>query len=211
MSFGGYPVTASQPDMQMAFQCPDRSLHFVENSRYVKAPLCIREATPGGSNFFLAWGVLSLDMPVAFHSLLDFVPFDVFKVPHLMEIGRGVGSELVIGPWSHAGYLDNRAGHSDPNMGRRSRFHHTQHIINYFDRFCSHRSSGILAIGTRSTAFPCRNPFLLVMTMLDAGLWGQTDAWVHAKSSSGTLLDGPLVAICWFRGLKVLTPEHMTD
>ena len=46
------------------------------------------------------------------------------------------GSELVIGPWSHSGFLDNRVGHV--RSGRRSRFNHLTHAISFFDRCCGH-------------------------------------------------------------------------
>ena len=46
------------------------------------------------------------------------------------------GSELVIGPWSHSGFLDNRVGHV--RSGRRSRFNHLTHAVSFFDRCCGH-------------------------------------------------------------------------
>ena len=45
---------------------------------------------------------------------------------------RHAGSELVIGPWSHSGFLDNRVGHV--HSGKRSRFNHLTHAISFFDR-----------------------------------------------------------------------------
>ncbi len=42
------------------------------------------------------------------------------------------GSEIVIGPWSHSGFLDNRVGHVQ--SGKRSRFNHLTHAISFFDR-----------------------------------------------------------------------------
>lgn len=50
----------------------------------------------------------------------------------------------MIGPWSHAGFLDNRAGQAEATlgiMGKRSSFHHTQHIIDFFDRACNRVSA----------------------------------------------------------------------
>ena len=44
------------------------------------------------------------------------------------------GSELVIGPWSHSGFLDNRVGHS--RSGHRSKFNHLTHTLTFFDRCC---------------------------------------------------------------------------
>lgn len=44
------------------------------------------------------------------------------------------GSELVIGPWSHTGLLDNRFGIK--SSWQRSRFNHLTHIIRFFDRCC---------------------------------------------------------------------------
>lgn len=50
----------------------------------------------------------------------------------------GAGSELVIGPWSHSGFLDNRVGHGV--AGRRSKFNHLTHILAFFDRCCGRSS-----------------------------------------------------------------------
>ena len=54
----------------------------------------------------------------------------------LVSLCDYAGSELVIGPWSHSGFLDNRVGHV--RSGRRSRFNHLTHAIGFFDRCCGH-------------------------------------------------------------------------
>ncbi|CAL8463886.1 g3421 [Coccomyxa elongata] len=51
---------------------------------------------------------------------------------------KAPGSELVIGPWSHSGFLDNRVGHGV--AGRRSKFNHLTHILAFFDRCCGRTS-----------------------------------------------------------------------
>lgn len=49
------------------------------------------------------------------------------------------GSEIVIGPWSHSGFLDNRVGHVP--SGKRSRFNHLTHAIGFFDRCCGRHTA----------------------------------------------------------------------